>query len=87
MKDKDGFDLKYTAKRIIGVSHDDDGRILFLVRWLVLTVLIHQKNLFRTTDKAEKDVSFVYASRANDHVPSVSFFLIQGRDFMIIFSW
>jgi hypothetical protein len=41
LKDKDGFDLKYTAKRIIGVSHDDDGRILFLVRWLVLTVLIH----------------------------------------------
>jgi len=57
LEDKDGFDLKYTAKRIIGVSHDDDGRILFLVRW--------------TTDKAEKDISFVYASRANDHVPSL----------------
>ena len=27
---------------------------------------------FRITDKGEKDVSFVYASRANDHIPSVS---------------
>ena len=40
---------------------------------------ILQIDRFRTTDKAEKDVSFVYACRANDHVPSVSNFLDKTK--------
>ena len=49
------------------------------------TVFVHQINLFRTTDKAEKDVSFVYASRANDHVPSVSYSFDTKKRFYLYF--
>ena len=34
-QDEDGFDKKWDCKGILGASQDEEGEILFLIKWLV----------------------------------------------------
>jgi len=51
----DGFDNSWNAKRIMGVSTDEDSRIMFLIQW--------------ETDTSSKEEHFVYAEKANEFIP------------------
>lgn len=55
--EKDGFDHSWEPKRIMGVSTDDDSKIMFLIQW--------------ETDAGAKEESFVFAEKANEHIPNM----------------
>jgi len=55
--DEDGFDKKWDCKGILGASQDEEGEILFLIKW--------------NNSKGESSESFVHAQKASKFIPNM----------------